>query len=52
MVFVDTKYDLVKDITTINEYVEDQKRDNPDGYLVKNVVDEAKYFDTNKITSK
>ncbi len=48
MVFIDTEYELVKDIKTIDEYVEG----NSTGLKIKNVVDESKFFDMKRVNAK
>lgn len=52
MVFIDTKYDIVKNVSTIDEYVEEQKTSNSEGFVVKNAVDESNFFDMSKVNSK
>ncbi len=51
MVFIDSEYELVKDITVINEYLEghqNNKNDNPISFA----VDESRYFDMGKVRAK
>lgn len=52
MVFVDTKGEVVKDISSIEQYLENNLYTNRTGFPVKLAVDEYKLFDTSKISVK
>lgn len=52
MVFVDTKYDVVEGVSSIQEYLEENSYFNKTGFPVKLAVDESKFFDKNKIKAK
>ncbi len=52
MVFINMDYELIKDIKTISEYIEQQPNTEVNENPINFAVDESKYFDMSKVNAK
>ena len=52
MVFIDTEYELIKNIKVINEYLDQNLNTEVKEHPITLAVDESKYFDMSKVNKK